>query len=50
MSQIENLSLNEMDEVNGGIVPIVVIAAAAATGVEFAFVIGIFAGIREKYG
>lgn len=49
-NQIESLMDQEVEEVSGGIVPLVLAAAVISTGATFAFTIGIFDGIAEKYG
>lgn len=45
---IQELSMDEIENVNGGIVPLALAAAVAATTVQFSFIRGVFDGIREK--
>lgn len=49
-NQIEILTEAEVEEVSGGLVPLALAAAVIATGGTFAFTVGIFDGIAEKYG
>lgn len=49
-SHINELSVAEIHEVDGGLVPLALAAAGLATTAKFSFVIGVFAGIREKAG
>jgi lactobin A/cerein 7B family class IIb bacteriocin len=49
-SGIAELTADQLDEVSGGFVPLLFAAAVIATGGTFAFTIGIFDGIAEKYG
>lgn len=46
---IQEISEEQINEVDGGIVPIVLAAAVLATTVEFSFVVGVFHGIHNKY-
>ena len=45
---IQELSFDELDQVDGGIIPLVLAGAVLATTVKFSFIRGVFAGIREK--
>lgn len=47
-AEIQELSINELEEVNGGLIPLALAGAALATTVQFSFVVGIFAGSRER--
>lgn len=46
--QLTEMNVSEMDQVDGGLVPIALAAAALATTVEFSFVIGYFDGVAAK--
>lgn len=48
-NEIQELSLDELDSINGGLVPLALAAAIIVTGGTFSFTIGIFDGIAEKY-
>jgi hypothetical protein len=45
---IQELNFDEIEHVNGAIVPLVLAGAVLATTVEFSFVLGVFRGIRDK--
>jgi lactobin A/cerein 7B family class IIb bacteriocin len=45
---IQELSFDEVDDVNGGLVPIILLAAAVATTAQFGFILGVFSGIGKK--
>jgi len=45
---IQELTLEEIEQANGGIVPLVLAAAVLCTAVEFSFIAGVFDGIAEK--
>jgi hypothetical protein len=46
--EIQELAFDEIEQVNGAIVPLVLAGAVLATTVQFSFIRGVFAGIREK--
>ena len=47
-NSLSELSLDEIDSVNGGLIPLALAAAVLCTSVEFSFVVGIFHGSRNR--
>jgi lactobin A/cerein 7B family class IIb bacteriocin len=47
-SAIMAITNDELDAVNGGIVPIILALAVAATYVEFKFIDGVFKGVARR--
>lgn len=44
----ELLSLDEIEQVNGGVAPVILGLAVLATTAKIGFVRGVFSGIRQK--
>lgn len=48
--EIQGLSLEEVQQVNGGIIPLALAGAVLLTTVEFSFIAGVFDGIAQSAG
>ena len=48
MTDIHELNVEEIEQVDGGIVPLALAAAVAVTAVEFSFIAGVFDGIAAR--